>query len=98
MYLYEFTWRVLKLVKQTMNLPIGSLDAQGRLSALLNPPDGPSRLVGLPYDDAMTDEAIDAARQLVQGEKEAEFWMIVAFACTNAESLPLQKSDINALP
>lgn len=100
MYLPEFTRAALTLVrKRAEQPPVGEFDPRAEITAVLNPPDGPSRLVGLPYSDAMTDEAVDAAVGYSASnpdEPAVSFWLLVAFACTHAEQLPLETKDVEA--
>ncbi|MBY0552591.1 MAG: hypothetical protein K2W95_35240 [Candidatus Obscuribacterales bacterium] len=100
MYLPEFTRAALKNVRLLVSEPqVAEFDARAAVTAVLNPPDGPSRLIGLPYTDAMTEEALDAAVKLSSNnpdEPAVSFWLLVAFACTHAEQLPLQAEDVEA--
>lgn len=100
MYLPEFTRAALTMVrKQAGQPPVGQFDPRADITAVLNPPDGPCRLVGLPYSDAMTDEAVEAAVGYSSSnpdEPAVSFWLLVAFACTHAEQLPLEPKDVDA--
>lgn len=98
-YLPELTRSALIRVRKAAEAESKEFCPRSELSALLNPPDGPSRLVGLPYSDAMTDEAIAAALAHCQDNEENPavlFWLLVSMACTYAEELPLQKEHVDA--
>lgn len=100
-YLPEFTRAALKNVRLLVVQPqTEEFDARAAVTAVLNPPDGPSRLVGVPYTDAMSEEALDAAIKISaknEDEPAVSFWLLVAFACTHAEQLPLQAEDVEAV-
>lgn len=100
MYLPELALSAVRMVREREDKP--GFDPRGELTSVLNPPDGPCRLVGLPYTDAMTEEALEAGVRLVSSlpgdekHRSAGFWLLVAFACSYASQLPLQVADVDA--
>lgn len=99
MHLPELTRAALTRVRTSAEKHDTDFCPRSALACVLNPPDGPSRLVGLPYTDFMTEEAIEAALgHCKQNEEQPEvlFWLLVSFACTYAEELPLQKEHVDA--
>ncbi len=104
-YLSDLSRSALIMLRKSKQESQGrkEFNPRSQLTAVLNPADGPSRLVGLSYDEAMTAEAIEAA---LEGSKQnaelsaedvaGSFWLVVAFATTFATRLPLQKADVDA--